>query len=315
MTATKTLDRSPSSRIDWRSWVIAARPKTLTAAIAPIFSASALVFAAGFTPNFLVIFLCLLCALLLQLATNFINDGADFESGADTSERLGPMRAAQAGLLSPKQLYSAAYLCLMITFCIGLYLSWIGGWPIFMAGVFSIIFAALYTKGPFPLAYNGLGDAFVLVFFGLIAVNGVFFLQTMTLSLHSIVLSLSIGLLATLIIIVNNTRDIETDIKVGKWTLSALIGEKASRHYFTCVAALAFLLGTFCVFSLSGSRFYFLLPFHVVWLILSISVVRKFYAAKSGIDFNNCLQGTAKHLLLTSLLAVASLILIGLDHA
>lgn len=281
----------------FQAWTLAARPKTLAAAVAPIIAASSLAYSSGYSVDLGISVLCFLCAALIQIATNYINDGADFESGADSKDRLGPKRAAMLGLLRPNQLYTGAVVCLATAFLIGLYLTYLGGVWIFALGVLSLLFAALYTKGPLPLAYNGLGDLFVFVFFGLVAVNGVFFLLTGTLTDSSYLLGALIGCAALLIMVSNNTRDIPTDTKVGKWTVSALIGEKCSKYYFAAIALTIPVLMSYLFFLQSGTGYFLIIAF----ALLSLFLVRDFFKAQSGQDYNALLERSAKFLLGLSL--------------
>ncbi len=293
------------------SWVLASRPKTLIAAIAPIIAATSLAFSAGHSLSPLIVTLCFFCALLLQISTNLINDGADFESGADNEERRGPDRAAQLGLLTPRQLYLGAGVCLILTFAIGLYLSWIGGWPIFLAGILSILFAVLYTKGPYPLAYHGLGDLFVLVFFGLVAVNGVYFLLTKSLNVSSFIVGTIIGLTATLIMIANNTRDIETDKKAKKHTLSLIVGEQLSKRYYSAVVAVICVLFFFALNVAVGNVSWISIVATILIGGLGIALSREFISASTAEEYNACLEYSAKYLLFLSLLLSASFLAIG----
>ncbi len=304
----KLVTKSELNSSRFGKWILATRPKTLAAAIAPIIAATSLAHSSGYSISLKVSFLCFLCAALIQIATNYINDGADFESGADTKDRLGPKRAAMLGILTPKQLYVGAGLALALAFFIGVYLTSIGGGGIFVIGLLSLLFAVLYTKGPFPLAYNGLGDLFVLIFFGLIAVNGVYYLQTTAVTINSVVLGIIIGLAALLIMVSNNTRDIPTDTKAGKWTISALIGEKLSKVYFAVVVMLIpLLMATLFYLQLEERGHVFVMPppialFLVVFFFVTgLLMARDFFHARSGDNYNNLLERSAKHLLAVSI--------------
>ncbi len=220
-------------------WILAARPKTLVAGIVPVAIGSALAFRVGkFQP--LVFWAALLGALFLQIGSNYVNDGADFEKGADTEERLGPARMAASGLLSPKSLYVGAGICFLFSFLLGMILVAKAGLGILILGLVSILFAAAYTAGPFPLAYLGLGDVFVLVFFGFAAVMGTFFSHTQSLTNDSLLLALAIGFHGMSLIAVNNLRDIPTDEKIGKKTLAVRMGDKGSRYYVSLLQLLPY---------------------------------------------------------------------------
>lgn len=224
------------------AWILATRPKTLTAAFIPILSATALTKACGFEIKWWIAGLCLLSALCIQIATNFINDAIDFDKGADTAERIGPQRATQRGWLKKRQILMAAGGFLFLALLAGVPLVLVGGWPIVAVGLISLLMAYSYTGGPFPLAYLGLGDLFVVIFFGLIAVGGVFYLQTGTYNNAALVLGLQIGFLSTLLIAINNMRDVHQDKKVNKRTLAVRFGVPFVRAEIVMLIFLTFLL-------------------------------------------------------------------------
>lgn len=206
-------------------WIEAARPKTLAAAVIPVVVGTAFASAAG-SPNLLVAGTCLGFALLVQIGTNFANDYFDFIQGADTAERVGPRRAVAAGLIAPRVMLWATTLVLAAAFFVGLTLIRAGGWWLLPVGIVSIVCALAYTGGPYPLGYNGLGDVFVFIFFGLVAVGATFFVQTHSLTLDVGIAASAIGLLATNILVANNYRDVETDTKAGKRTLVVRFGRR-----------------------------------------------------------------------------------------
>ena len=180
-------------------------------------------------------------ALLIQIGANFANDVFDFKKGADTHERLGPTRATQAGLISPREMYFGMAAVFALAVAIGFYLLAVGGWPIVVIGVLSILSAMAYTGGPYPLGYHGLGDVFVFLFFGLVAVCGTFYVQALRLEHVAFVSALPVGFLAVAILVVNNLRDIETDAKAGKRTLAVRLGRKGAEleYEFLLIAAYA----------------------------------------------------------------------------
>lgn len=225
------------------SWILALRPKTLTAALVPNVVATALVKASGFEIHWWISVTALLASFLIQIATNFINDAIDFDKGADTETRTGPRRVTQTGLLSRKQVMAGAYFCLALAFALGIPLVIEGGWPIVIIGVASLLLAYGYTGGPFPLAYLGLGDLFVILFFGVIAVGGTFFLHTHTYGPLALIAGLQVGLFATVLIAINNLRDAPQDKLVGKKTLAVRFGIRFARIEITVMAYLPFLLG------------------------------------------------------------------------
>ena len=231
-----------------KSWFLASRPKTLIAGLIPVVVGSA--YASGAGAFRLAIFACaLIGALAIQIGTNFVNDASDFEKGADTLDRLGPSRMAASGLLTPRALYSGAAVAFLVAFLFGSYLIAQAGIWMLVIGLFSIFFAVIYTAGPFPLAYLGLGDLFVMVFFGLVAVLGTVFAHSnaaapgslLFLSPTAILLALATGFHGMGLIAVNNLRDIPTDVKVGKKTLAVRLGDRSSRYYVGMLEFLPYL--------------------------------------------------------------------------
>lgn len=298
---------SPTSKSSpaFRNWFEAARPKTLVAAFVPVYTASCLAAFAGFFRPGIAI-LCLLCAGSLQIATNFINDASDFLRGADTEERIGPKRMAQSGGIVAKQLYVAGGFMLTLALVFGAYLIWTGG-PIFLwLGLGSIVAAVAYTAGPFPLAYLGLGDLFVFLFFGLVAVVGGFLLQTGYVDRRAWLVASAIGLHATSLIAINNVRDIPTDTKAGKRTLAVLLGDRLSRFYYGLL-----LLAPYGIV-VAGAMME-LLPRHSIFVLiaapLGLFLARRALLARSGADFLALLGKTALHHLAFALLLGASLVL------
>ena len=177
----------------------------------------------------------LLGALLIQVATNLANDYYDFARGADTAERIGPVRVTQAGLLTPGEVRKGMLAALAAALVVGIYLVWVGGWPILIAGVLSLICAVAYTGGPFPLGYHGLGDVFVFVFFGLVAVGGTYWVQARALPPDALLAGAGVGALSTAILVVNNLRDLATDARAGKRTLAVRIGRTGTAVEYTAL--------------------------------------------------------------------------------
>jgi 1,4-dihydroxy-2-naphthoate octaprenyltransferase len=228
-----------------KPWIMALRPKTLSAAVVPVIVGSALVKHEGMTVVWWVTACALLASVSIQIGTNLVNDALDFKKGADTATRIGPQRVTQSGLLTSKQVMFGAGVCFAFAFVLGIPLVFQGGWPIMVIGVASLFLGYAYTGGPFPLAYLGLGDLFVILFFGLIAVGGTFFLHTHTLTVSALVAGLQIGCLAAVLIAINNLRDSPEDGKVGKRTLAVRFGTNFARTEILVLTAVPFLLGTY----------------------------------------------------------------------
>lgn len=205
-------------------WILAARPRTLPAAIAPVILGGALASRHGVFDAFPWT-IALLCAVLIQIGTNFANDYFDFKKGADTPDRVGFIRASASGLIAPERMWFATKLTMAAAFLLGLLLVAHAGWVVLLIGVLSILFGFLYTGGPYPLGYNGLGDVFVFMFFGIVAVMGTYYVQALEWNAESFWVSLAVGALATNILVVNNLRDVHTDKVAGKRTLGVLLGE------------------------------------------------------------------------------------------
>jgi 1,4-dihydroxy-2-naphthoate octaprenyltransferase len=282
-------------------WILAARPRTLGAAAVPIVAGAALAFAAGsFDP--LATLLIIACAVLIQVATNYFNDAIDHAKGADTAERLGPVRATSAGLLSPRAMMTGGAVCLIVATVLAIPLVLHGGWPIVVIGVFSLFFAYAYTGGPFPLAYLGLGEIFVVLFFGLIAVAGTFYLNTLAWSAEALLAGLQIGLHSSVLLAVNNLRDIESDRAANKRTLAARFGLTFARRENAALIMTPFIFGI--AWLPLGYLWAFLLP--VITLPLAWWLARACLAASPDRSVNQLLaQAAALHAAFGLLLALA----------
>lgn len=224
-----------------RAWVLAARPRTLTAAAAPVLVGTGLAAHHGAMAA-LPATAALLAALLIQVGTNLANDYYDFARGGDTADRVGPVRVTQAGLIPPESVRLAMVLVLAAALVPGAYLVWVGGWPILGIGLASIACAVLYTGGPYPFAYHGLGDLFVFVFFGLVAVGGTYWVQALSWPSDALLAGAGIGALSTALLVVNNLRDIETDARAGKRTLAVRIGRTGTRVEYALLLLFAALV-------------------------------------------------------------------------
>lgn len=277
------------------AWILAARPKTLTAAWAPVFVGSACAYAAGgFDPMIAVA--ALLGSAFLQIGANFANDVFDYEKGADDEHRLGPTRAVQAGLLSARQMRVGMAVSFALATLVGVYLTLVGGWPIVAIGVASIASGIAYTGGPYPLGYNGLGDVFVMLFFGFVAVCATAWLQVGVIPPSAWFGAAGVGALATAILVVNNVRDAETDVRAGKRTLVVRFGREAGRWEYVVMMVLAFAVPL----ALLGFGFS---PWVLVGIApapLGVALTRALFRAEGGPEHNTLLAKTAALLLVYS---------------
>lgn len=214
-----------------RVWIPAARPKTLPAAAAPVLMGTAMAYGAGGL-HLGAALLALLGALLLQIGTNFANDYFDARKGADTEARRGPTRATASGLVTPTKMRNAFVLMFALALVVGIFLVMRGGWPVVVIGLASIAFGVLYTGGPFALAYLGIADVFVMVFFGCIAVAGTYYVQTLTIHAAPILAGIGPGALAVALLTVNNLRDRETDLEARKRTLVVRFGRRFGKYWY-----------------------------------------------------------------------------------
>jgi len=221
-----------------QAWILAARPKTLTAALAPVVAGTGLAaFHGVFAP--LPALAALIGAVFIQIGTNFANDYYDFVRGGDTDARVGPIRVTQAGILPPATVKRGMYAVFGAALFVGVYLVWVAGWPIVWIGLSSVACAVFYTGGPFPLAYHGLGDVFVFVFFGLVAVSGTFFVQGLYWPPDVWIAGAALGTLNTAILVVNNLRDIDTDTVAGKRTLAVRLGATGTKIEYVLMLLVA----------------------------------------------------------------------------
>lgn len=277
-------------------WLLATRPKTLPAAIAPvIIGTSMALYDGGF--HLLSAVAALLGAVMIQIGTNFANDYFDFKKGSDRSDRLGPTRATTAGLVTPNAMKNATIIAFSIAFLIGIYLVWRGGWPIVIIGLSSILFGIFYTGGPRPIGYIGLGDLFVLIFFGPVAVGGTYFVQTLDINQTVILSGLAPGLFSVAILTINNLRDIEGDRISGKKTLAVRFGITFSRYEYLLSVVIGTMLPLY-LFLLSGEHPYSM--FGCLVLFLAIPSIKTVYTS-SGEILNKTLALTGLLLFLYSI--------------
>jgi len=273
------------------AWLLAARPKTLTVSLTPVLVGSALAYSQTGVMLWLPALAALLGAILIQIGTNLHNDAADFARGADTPERLGPARAVASGWLQARQVETAALFCYALAMGCGVYLVWHGGWPIVVLGLSSLISGWLYTGGPRPLAYTGLGELFVWLFFGLGAVMGSFYLQTFRLGWDVFVVAAMVGMQAAAVIVVNNYRDLDSDRRIGKNTLAVRLGREGSQVEYGLLLFLPYLMLPL-LSGLTGMQWGAALPFlSLPWAMI---LVQRFALEPVGPGFNRILAQTAQ---------------------
>jgi 1,4-dihydroxy-2-naphthoate octaprenyltransferase len=278
-------------------WILAARPKTLPAGIAPVLIGTAMAHTGGGV-HWLSAIAAMLGAVLIQIGTNFANDYFDFKKGSDRGERLGPMRVTQSGLVAPETMKRATVFVFALAVLIGLYLVWRGGWPILVIGLLSVLFGTLYTGGPYPLGYNGLGDLFVLLFFGPVAVGGTYYVQTLDINWSVLISGIAPGLFSVAILTVNNFRDIDNDRASGKRTLAVRFGRQFSLYEYGLSLFLACLVPIVLVLLYEGRP---LAMLGALTIIPAIVAMRK-VARVTGHDLNECLAGTGRLLLVYSVI-------------
>ncbi len=287
-----------------QAWMLAIRPKTLPAAIGPVIVGTALAAADG-RFALLPALAALLAALLLQIGSNLANDYFDALNGADSPDRVGPTRVTAAGLISHTAMRVGMLVVFGLAALIGLYLIWLGGWPIFAIGVTSILAALAYTGGPKPFGYMGLGDLFVFLFFGPVAVCGTYYVQAHTVTLEAILASIAIGALITAILVVNNLRDIKSDLLAGKYTLAVRLGATGTRTEYLILLLLAYLIPL--VLSVSNRSPWIMAP--LLTLPLALRLLTTIRHASDGPTLNAALAGTARLSLLFALCLSGGLLL------
>jgi len=275
-----------------RIWLMAARPRTLPAAVAPVLVGTVLAATQG-TFKILTFVAAMIGALFIQIGTNLSNDYSDARRGADTEDRLGPVRVTAGGLVPPKQVLVATYVSFALAVLAGTYLIATAGWELLVAGVASIVAGVLYTGGPRPYGYEGLGEVFVFLFFGIVAVAGSYFAQVEEVDWEAFVLAVPVGLLAAAILVVNNVRDMETDRRAGKKTSAVRLGRERSRALYAAMLAGAFV--TAQLPWLLGSEV--LEPWLLLVLLaapLAVPLVRVVRTRVDGPALNGALAGTGQ---------------------
>ena len=290
-----------------RLWLVAARPRTLPAAVAPVLVGTALAAAEDvFKP--LRFAAALLGSIFIQIGTNLANDYSDARRGADTEDRLGPVRVTAGGLMPPRRVLVGTWVAFGLAVAAGTYLAAVAGWELFVVGALSIAAGVLYTGGPRPYGYEGLGELFVFLFFGLVAVGGSYFVQTEDLRWEAVALGVPVGLLAAAILVVNNVRDIETDRRAGKRTLAVRLGRERAVAVFAGMLIASFAsLPLILAFSESDLDAWTLIPLAVA--PLAVPLHRTLAERRDGPSLNKLLADCGRLLALFSLLLSAGLLL------
>jgi 1,4-dihydroxy-2-naphthoate octaprenyltransferase len=290
-----------------RIWVMAARPRTLPAAIAPVLvGTAAAVQWLGHLPRVGAFFAALVGSIFIQIGTNLANDYSDAKRGADTADRLGPVRVTSTGLVTPRRVMTATWIAFAVAIACGIYLATVAGVVILLIGAVSIVAGVLYTGGPRPYGYAGLGEVFVFLFFGLVAVNGSYYVQLEHLDALPLGLSIAVGFLATAILVVNNVRDLETDRRAGKMTLAVRMGRANAVNLFRLLV-----LGAFVVLpiSLVAGDASMLPLIGLLALPLAIGPMRTLSNRSDGPALNGALAATGALLGVFSLLVTAGLLI------
>jgi len=287
-----------------RIWLMAARPKTLPAAVAPVLVGTSLAIRYG-TFHPLAFAAALLGAMLIQIGTNLSNDYSDARRGADTDERIGPVRVTAGGLVPPRQVLIATYLTFGAAVLCGVYLIAVAGWALLAVGAASILAGVLYTGGPRPYGYEGLGEIFVFLFFGIVAVAGSYFVQRRDLPWEAFALAVPVGLLISGILVVNNVRDIDTDRRAGKRTLAVRLGRERTRVLFAVIVGVAFLTSWVPWFAGALSPWLFVTAAAAP---LAAGVVQTVRTHADGPSLNAALAQTARLALVFCLLLCAGIL-------
>lgn len=287
-----------------RIWVMAARIRTLPAAIAPVLVGTSLALGDGHFDPFAFV-AALLGAIFIQVGTNLSNDYSDARRGADTEDRLGPVRVTAGGLVPPRQVLIATYVTFGLAVLCGIYLVAVAGWGLIAVGAASILAGVLYTGGPRPYGYEGLGELFVFLFFGIVAVTGSYYVQVQHLPWQAFACAVPVGLLASAILVVNNVRDIDTDRRAGKRTLAVRLGRGRTRTLYTAMLAVAFACAPLpWVFDSMSA--WLLLPWAA--LPLAVSLARVVRTRVDGPSLNGALARTGLLQLLFCLLFSAGIL-------
>jgi 1,4-dihydroxy-2-naphthoate polyprenyltransferase len=282
---------------------MAARLRTLPAAVAPVLVGTALAIHDGDFDVFAFL-AALLGALFIQVGTNLSNDYSDARRGADTEDRLGPVRVTAGGLVPPRQVLVATYVTFGLAVLCGIYLVVVAGWVLLLIGAASILAGVLYTGGPKPYGYEGLGELFVFLFFGVVAVTGSYYVQTEDLVWQAFVAAVPVGLIASAILVVNNVRDLETDRRAGKRTLAVRLGRERTRVLFAGMLVLAYLVLVPLIFGLTAWVLLPLVSAPLAWRLIGVVRTRS-----DGPALNGALAGTGQLQLAFCALLAAGMLL------
>ena len=303
MSTTRGAAGAPAGAL--RLWIVASRPRTLPAAVAPVLVGTALAISFDeFQP--LAFLAALVGSVFLQIGTNLANDYSDARRGADTEDRLGPVRVTAGGLMPPRSVLVGTYVAFGVAVLAGVYLTAVAGWEMLLVGALSIVAGVLYTGGPRPYGYAGLGELFVFVFFGLVAVVFTYYAQAEEFAWEAFVLAVPVGLLAAAILVVNNVRDLETDRRAGKRTLAVKLGRPRARTLFATMLALAF--ATPVALPLAGGLSWWVL-LALVALPLAPPLHRTVATRTDGPALNGALAATGRLLAVFSLLLSVGVLL------
>lgn len=292
-------------RASFVPWLLAARPKTLTASIVPVLLATTLAWKAAGTVNLFLAFCGLCSALCIQIGTNLVNDALDFKKGTDTDDRFGPARVTQQGILSITQVLAAGAVFLALALFIGMPLMLEGGWPLAAALGISVLCAYCYTGGPFPIAYVGLSDLFVIGFFGLVCTTAMYYVQVGTVTPQAVLVGLQVGMLATAMSIINNLRDVVEDARNNKRTLAVRFGSTFSRIELAVMIFTPYALNVFAFYN--DSILIAAAPF--LALALGAKVVHAVAVTEPSKDYNRFLALAALHQLAFGFLLAGGLLI------
>ncbi len=288
-----------------RLWAVASRPRTLPAAVAPVLVGTALAVSGDhFRP--LAFVAALVGSVFIQIGTNLANDYSDARRGADTEDRLGPVRVTAGGLMPPRRVLTGTYVAFGVAVAAGAYLAAVAGWELLVVGLVSIAAGVLYTGGPRPYGYAGLGELFVFLFFGVVAVTGSYYVQAEELPWEAFALSVPVGLLSSAILVVNNVRDVDTDRRAGKRTLAVQLGRSRAQVLFAAMLALAYAMAV-VIPLLGGLSWWVALP--LLSLALVPSLYRTVATRTDGPALNGALAATGRLLAVYSLLLATGVLL------